>query len=62
MVHSSNGHVSSTVDDDLIKQVSRAYEIAHRLPPPNFEDWQIDAQQVDRLKNMVSLIGQIHSK
>jgi hypothetical protein len=52
MVHSSNGHVSSTVDDDLIKQVSRAYEIAHRLPPPNFEDWQIDAQQVDRLKNM----------
>lgn len=52
-----HGHstVSSTVDDDLIKNVSRAYETAHPQSINHLETpfvSLIDSQQVSRLKNM----------
>ena len=56
IVQQGHGTVSSTVDDDLIKNVSRAYETAHPQSINNLEtpfDSLIDTQQVQRFKNMV---------
>ena len=48
--------VSSTVDDELIKSVSRAYELTyvHYLPRRWDQQLEMDAQQVERLRNMVT--------
>nr|CAD2135124.1 unnamed protein product [Meloidogyne enterolobii] len=57
LIQQGHSTVSSTVDDDLIKNVSRAYEAAHPQSINNNHlgasfDSLIDTQQVARLKNM----------
>ncbi|CAK5009748.1 unnamed protein product [Meloidogyne enterolobii] len=57
LIQQGHSTVSSTVDDDLIKNVSRAYEAAHPQSINNNHlgasfDSLIDAQQVARLKDM----------
>nr|CAD2160167.1 unnamed protein product [Meloidogyne enterolobii] len=57
LIQQGHSTVSSTVDDDLIKNVSRAYEAAHPQSISNNHlgasfDSLIDTQQVARLKNM----------
>jgi len=67
LIQQGHSTVSSTVDDDLIKNVSRAYEAAHPQSINNNHlgtsfDSLIDTQQVARLKNMVGGRGNLKKK